>query len=472
MPNKLLLTEEAKARWAPILDEESAAPFQDRYRRFTTNVLLENMYESGIVTNQALNEAAPANFAGGPLSANPGDGSRVSGYEPVLIALMRRYVPNMIAHDIVGVQPMSGPNGAIFAIHAKYGSQAGPEALYQEADTQFSGDTTGAAHNVTDPTLAAGFLSTFGKGMNIATSEQLGRGVNFNEMAFAISKKGVEAKTRALKAEYSVELAQDMRAIHGIDADTEIANMLSSEILAELNREIIHSLYFVAKAALRPAGVVGAVDPFRIEGSQDPDSPTYFGAGVNAAEGGGDDVGGNVYNLAAASQTDGRWFGEKVKSLVYFIQKVNNSIAKDTRRGRGNVLVVSSDVAAALHMADKLDPAPGLQTNELGDDTSSTFIGTLHGGQKVFVDPYTTVNSVLVGYKGPNPYDCGMFYCPYIGLQLYRAAVDTSFNPSLAFRTRYGIVESPYASSLPQSGSDTLVARSNKYYRIFKVAGL
>jgi hypothetical protein len=365
-------------------------------------------------------------FTGGSAAAGPG-----AGYDPILISLVRRAVPNMIAYDICGVQPMTGPTGLIFAMRARYGSQGGAEAMYNEADTDFSG--TGTHAN----TLPGGSV-TSGTGMTTAAAEALGDGggTNYAEMAFSIEKVTVAAKTRALKAEYTTELAQDLKAVHGLDAETELANILQTEILTEINREVIRTIYDVAVA-----GAAGAA------------TPGTFDLDVDA---------------------NGRWSVEKFKGLMFQIEQEANAIAKGTRRGKGNVVICSSDVASALQMAGVLDYTPALNSNNLEvDDTGNTFAGVLNGRFRVYVDPFAGANYLVVGYKGSSAFDAGLFYCPYVPLQMVRAVGENSFQPKIGFKTRYGMVSNPFAQGdVSSQGLGALTSDLNKYYRKVTIANL
>jgi hypothetical protein len=393
----------------------------------------------------ALNEADP-----GPTNVTGG----VQNFDPILISLVRRALPNLIAYDVAGVQPMTGPTGLIFAMRAKYVNQAGSEAFFNEANTMFSG--VGSASNpygfqgttatdtgtnpVTSATLAANSYTT-GIGMPTATAEYLGSDGNtaFAQMAFSIEKVTVTAQSRALKAEYSLELAQDLKAIHGLDAETELSNILSTEVLAEINREVIRTIYTVA-----------------VPGAQ---------YGTTTA---------GFFDLDTDS--NGRWSVERFKGLIFQIERDANVIAKQTRRGKGNVLIVSSDVASAMAMAGVLQYTPALQADLQVDDTGNTFAGLLHGRIKVYIDPYfggytSNQELVTIGYKGSSPYDAGLFYCPYVPLQMVRAVDQYTFQPKIGFKTRYGMVSNPFAEGLG-AGLGGLNARTNKYYRIFGVKNL
>ena len=432
-----------KEKWAPVLDASEAPSFGDSHRRDVTAVILEN-------TERALSEERGQQqyLSEAPHANNIGSGS-VATWDPVLISLVRRAMPNLIAYDLAGVQPMQGPTGLIFAMRSKYNSQAGPEALaIDEVDTQFSGDQAGAAHGGASDSLPAFGLDantddvedTFGYGtaMDTGIGEALGDGVgaDFNEMAFSIEKATVTAKTRALKAEYTMELAQDLKAIHGLDAEAELANLLSAEILAEINREVIRTINMKAKLGCQQGDVT---------------APGVFDLNTDA---------------------DGRWSVEKYKGLLIQLQREANTIAKETRRGKGNFILVSSDVAAALAGSGMLDYTPALASNaNLSiDDTGATFAGTLAGGIKVYIDPYAVNNYVNVGYKGTSAYDAGLFYCPYVPLTMVRAVGENTFQPKIGFKTRYGMVANPFVGASAQN--DTGANRSNQYYRIFGVTNI
>ena len=418
-------------KWAPLLESADAPAFKDTYRKQVTAQLLENqeraMYESAI----ALNETVPANSGGDGIAlGSGGSNANMAGYDPVLIAMVRRAVPQMIAYDICGVQPMTQPVGLIFAMKSKYSTQGGTEALFNEASTSFSGTGTHSA-TLDGSTLAS---QTSGTGLTTATAEDLGAGTAFAQMAFSIEKTTVTAKTRALRAEYSTELAQDLKAVHGLDAEGELSNILSSEILNEINREVVRTIYLAAK--------VGAQ------------------AGTAAA---------GTFDLDVDS--NGRWSVEKFKGLMFQIEREANAIAQTTRRGRGNFIICSSDVASALAMAGVLDYAPALAGNNLNvDDSSTTFAGVLNGKYKVYVDPYAAnANAAnapqffLAGYKGVSAYDAGLFYCPYVPLEKVRAIDPATFQPKIGFKTRYGMVANPFTS---------LSSGSNIYYRKVQVTNL
>jgi hypothetical protein len=443
----MYLTEQLENKWSPVLDHDGLTPIKDSYRRAVTALVLENQEKAMAEESRMLNESAPTNSGFGSA------GSYVNGYDPILISLVRRALPNLIAYDICGVQPMNGPTGLIFAMRSKYKGQNGTEALFNEANTAFSGtNAQGNVGNVsgnyanTNPVFATGTSDTYGVGTGMTTSvaEALGDGPGnaFAEMAFSIDKVTVTAKSRALKAEYSMELAQDLKAVHGLDAETELANILSTEILAEINREVVRTIYRSATA-----------------GAQ---------FGVTTA---------GTFDLDTDS--NGRWSVEKFKGLVFQIEREANAIARATRRGKGNTLIVSSDVASALAMAGVLDYTPALQANLQVDDTGNTFAGTLHGRIKVYIDPYFggSLNGdelCTVGYKGTSPYDAGLFYCPYVPLQMVRAIGQDTFQPKIGFKTRYGMVANPFATTAGDGvvGERNTAANANIYYRIFRVRNL
>ena len=467
----MFLAEEIQKKWAPVLDHEGLGAIKDQTRRSVTAVVLEN-------TERALREAGshgqyqtltesptaasviPANFMGGSSSTAATGG--IDTFDPVLISLVRRAMPNLIAYDICGVQPMTGPTGLIFAMRSKYTNQANGnggytgnqanETFYNEVNTAFStvsgnnnanaasfgfGNATSSVftgtipgQTNTSPLTGYGAYNT-GTGMSTAQAEALGTYNNsdFAQMAFSIEKVTVTAKSRALKAEYSMELAQDLKAIHGLDAETELANILSAEILAEINREVVRTINITA--------VAGAQDNTTTAG---------------------------VFDLDTDS--NGRWSVEKFKGLMFQLEREANQIAKQTRRGKGNIVICSSDVASALQMAGVLDYTPALNSNNLQvDDTGNTFAGVLNGRLKVYIDPYAIGgNYLVVGYKGSSAFDAGLFYCPYVPLQMVRAVDQSSFQPKIGFKTRYGMVANPFAEGLNQ-GSGELVISTNKYYR-------
>ena len=469
--------EKIMEKWAPLLDAEGVDPIKDAHRRSVTAVLLENQekflaeqsaFENG---TSMLTEAAPTNsgnavgasggFSGGATPAGP-----VAGFDPVLISLIRRSMPNLVAYELAGVQPMNGPTGLIFAMGSRFTNQSGDEAFFNEPESAFSANkagtnigqaTQGDYTQGVDDDGTVGFGSTgtqrgtnpailennasdavqaqysVGQGMATGDSEALGDGVNgdFNEMAFSIEKVTVTAKSRALKAEYSLELAQDLKAIHGLNAEAELANILSSEILAEINREVIRTIYKTAEA-----------------GSQ-----------VNVANNG-------FFNLDVDS--NGRWSVEKFKGLLFNIERDANRIAQRTRRGKGNIILTSADVASALTMAGVLDYTPALNANLQVDDTGNTFAGTINGKYRVYIDPFSANSAqnqyYVVGYKGTSPYDAGLFYCPYVPLQMVRAVGENSFQPKIGFKTRYGLVSNPFAEGTAQ-GLGRITSNSNRYYQ-------
>ena len=448
----MYLTENLQEKWQPVLEHPDLPKIEDSYKRAVTTVILENQERAVREDRSFMAEAAPANSMGAS-SSTASDGS-VDIFDPVLISLVRRAMPNLIAYDICGVQPMTGPTGLIFAMKSRFGSQAGAEALFNEADTDFSardaaGDTGSPdAQSGTNPATlndspSAGTYTT-GIGMTTAQAETLGDGSDeFAEMAFSIDKVTVTAKSRALKAEYTMELAQDLKAIHGLDAETELANILSSEILAEINREVVRTIYGHAKS----------------------------GAQVNTTTAG-------IFDLDTDS--NGRWSVEKFKGLLYQLERDANAIGQQTRRGKGNLIICSADVASALQMAGVLDYAPALATNLNVDDTGNTFAGVLNGKFRVYVDPYAANVSAsqyyVVGYKGTSPYDSGLFYCPYVPLQMVRAVGQNSFQPKIGFKTRYGMVQNPFATSAGTGALDTSGAvaagAQNEYYRRVKVTNI
>lgn len=433
----MYLSEELQKKWEKILNHPDLPEIKSAHKRAVTSVLLENqikdMRESGTLGVNMLNEAAPANAAQG----FPNNNANLKGYDPVLISLIRRALPNLVAFDICGVQPMKASTGMIFALKSKYTEQGGNEALHFEAETQFSGDSAGPSHS--DPLDPFGPPTT-GLGLSTTDAERLGRGGAgdgaFAEMAFSIDKVTVEAKSRALRAEYTMEIAQDLKAVHGLDAETELANILSAEILAEINREVIRTIYASA--------VPGA--------QQDVTNSGEFDLDVDS---------------------NGRWSVEKYKGLMVQIERDANAIAKETRRGRGNFLVCDSDTASCLSVAGMLDCGSALRDNLDVDDTGNTFVGVLNGRFKVFIDPYAplTQNFYVAGYKGPTQYDAGLFYCPYVPLQMLRGVEYKSFAPAIGFKTRYGIVANPF-SNLNGTSNGSIVPGTNVYYRKVRVLNL
>jgi len=424
----MFLTENLQQKWGPVLEHPDMPAIQDSYKKAVTTVILENQEKAMKEERGMLHEAAPANAAG----AMPDSGG-VAKFDPILISLVRRAMPNLIAYDICGVQPMTAPTGLIFAMKSTYSTQGGTEALFNEADTDFAGVGTHAGSNPVDGTHTTGTAAATNLGEALGDGAvAMGNSGQFNEMAFSIEKTTVTAKTRALKAEYTLELAQDLKAVHGLDAETELANILSAEILAEINREVVRTVYTSAKAGAQ-AGAVATAGTFDLD-----------------------------------VDSNGRWSVERFKGLLFQIERDANTIAQDTRRGKGNFIITSSDVASALSMAGVLDYAPALQTGLQVDDAGNTFAGVLNGKIKVYVDPYSANNSdasqfYCVGYKGTSAYDAGLFYCPYVPLQMVRAVGENTFQPKIGFKTRYGIVSNPFTS---------ISADSNAYYRLTKVTNL
>ena len=448
----MYLSETYEKKWQPVLEHPDLPKIGDSYRRAVTATILENQERAQKEDNAFLNEAAPTNSTAG-----------TSNWDPILISLVRRAMPNLIAYDIAGVQPMTGPTGLIFAMRSRYTSATGNEALFDEADSDFSarnaaGDSTSGqtagGHTGTNPAILndspAGSYKK-GEAMTTATAEALGDSANnaFAEMAFSIEKTTVTARSRALKAEYTMELAQDLKAIHGLDAETELANILSAEILAEINREVVRSVYINAeKGASDNTGTVNTTT----EGIFDLDT-----------------------------DSNGRWSVERFKGLMFQVEREANVIAQRTRRGKGNMIICSSDVASALQMAGVLDYAPALNNNLNVDDTGNTFAGVLNGRFKVYIDPYSANNTAkhyfVVGYKGTSPYDAGMFYCPYVPLQMVRAVGQDTFQPKIGFKTRYGLIANPFAETGAASGAvsgvtDSGSANSNRYYRRVQVTNI
>lgn len=448
------VSEKIMKKWAPILEHKDMPTISDDYRKAVTAMLLENQEHS-------LKESSPVNSIGSNPSIATGSAGNVNLWDPILISLVRRAMPNLVAYDICGVQPMSGPTGLIFALRSKYASQSGEEALFLEASTAFGGSGS------TGTQTAIGFTGGYNFNTDSINTDPFGLGVSstskgvsrtpgyytgggealgdsssnpFPQMAFSIEKTVVEARTRALKAEYSLELAQDLKAVHGLDAETELANILSAEILAEINREVMRTIYGVAKLGCR--------------------SGTTQTAGI--------------FDLNVDS--NGRWSAEKFKGMLFQIEREANQIAKETRRGKGNIVICSSDVASALSMAGVLDYAPALSTNLTVDDTGKTFVGVLNGKFRVYIDPYASLarDFFCVGYKGSSPFDAGLFYCPYVPLQLVRAVGQDTFQPKIAFKTRYGLVSNPFVYNTSTGAADgqTLADRINQYYRISRIDNL
>jgi hypothetical protein len=443
----MFLSETYEKKWQPVLEHPDLPKIEDSYKRAVTATILENQERAAKEDSAFLSEAAPTNSTG----------SGVSNWDPILISLVRRAMPNLIAYDIAGVQPMTGPTGLIFAMRSRYTNQSGTEAMFDEADTDFSGRNAAGsavdgysttAHSGANPSVlndASPGTYTAGTAMSTAAAEALGdaSGNAFAEMAFSIEKSTVTAKSRALKAEYTMELAQDLKAIHGLDAETELANILSSEILSEINREVVRTIY------------------------------------INAEKGGaqGNVTTAGIFDLDTDS--NGRWSVERFKGLMFQVEREANEIAQRTRRGRGNMIICSADVASALQMAGVLDYTPALNNNLAVDDTGNTFAGVLNGKYKVYIDPYSANSAAkqyfVVGYKGTSPYDAGIFYCPYVPLQMVRAVGQDTFQPKIGFKTRYGLQANPFAEAgtgdaavINGSGS----ANANRYYRKVQVANL
>ena len=434
-------TENLQEKWQPVLEHPELPKIGDSYRRAVTTVILENQEKQLKEDRAFLGEAAPTNSTG----------AAVDNWDPILISLVRRSMPNLIAYDVCGVQPMTGPTGLIFAMRARAASMDGAEALADEqipdlSNQDAAGDTGGGDISGTNPAVLndspAGTYS-IANGMTTAQGETLGDGSDeFAEMAFSIEKHTVTAVTRALKAEYTMELAQDLKAIHGLDAETELSNILSAEILTEINREVIRKIYHTA-----------------VKGAQ-----------VNTTTAG-------IFDLDTDS--NGRWSVEKFKGLMFALERDANAIGQQTRRGKGNIIITSADVASALQMAGVLDYTPALANNLNVDDTSTTFAGVLNGRYRVYVDPYAANVAAsqyyVVGYKGTSPYDAGLFYCPYVPLQMVRAVGENSFQPKIGFKTRYGMAANPFHTgtvAASAEGAITFTANSNKYYRRVKVANL
>jgi len=474
MESNEFVTEQLRSKWAPVLEHADMPAISDEYRKNVTAILLENQ-------EQYLREASPANNIGlgtSGFSDTNGAFSTVAGFDPVLISLVRRAMPNLMAYDVCGVQPMNAPTGLIFAMKAKYLTQDGTEALFNEASTHFAGGTADlVANDAVDPLLTVNSTigavgTTFGGAMPTNTAEALGDAAanNFNEMAFSIDRQSVVAKTRALKAEYTTELAQDLKAVHGLDAETELANILSTEILSEINREVIRNIYQTAKLGAQQPDLLhkgaGSTGEVVSAGGSAGLSGTYYTNDTDRT-----DIGG-IYDMELDS--DGRWSAERFRGLVYQIEREANVIGKETRRGKGNILITTSDVASALAMSGFLNLTPTPQVPGYADDTANTFVGTLNGNIKVYIDPYSVSGKdyCCIGYRGSSPYDAGIFYCPYVPLQMVRAVGEQTFQPKIGFKTRYGMVSNPFVSSGGTDRSDpasTAAVRSNQYYRIFRV---
>ena len=461
MPSNEVLQE----KWSPLLNYDGLDPIKDAHRKAVTAQLLENQEIALREEKEFLHEAAPTNSVGNGGFTSSG-GQTVAGFDPVLISLIRRAMPNLVAYDLAGVQPMTGPTGLIFAMRSRFSTQDGTEALFNEPNTAFSSQNSSS--NLTNGFSggSVGFGTTGGTGLTDASNPAAlnpqgsqtavtyptGQGMRtddaekmgdadanaFNEMAFSIEKVTVTAKSRALKAEYSLELAQDLKAIHGLNAEAELANILSTEILAEINREVIRTIYKVAES----------------------------GAQTNVATAGAFDL---------DTDSNGRWSVEKFKGLIFQIERDANAIAQRTRRGKGNMILCSADVASALTMAGVLDYTPALNANLNVDDTGNTFAGVLAGKFRVYIDPFAANLAAdqyyVAGYKGTSPYDAGLFYCPYVPLQMVRAVGQDTFQPKIGFKTRYGIVANPFAEGTTV-GAGALTSNANRYYRRVKVQNL
>ena len=459
----MYLSEQLQKKWGPILEHPDLGDIKDPYKKAVTTVLLENQEKMQMQDNEIMSSQ---NFLSEGLASGAfPDKQGVAKFDPILISLVRRSMPNLIAYDICGVQPMTGPTGLIFAMRARIDTMNGTEALYNEPDTDTSGNNNVAGSSDINPGLllsanthaadqqaqANGNLGGVAKPLTTGDGE----GVTPANMAFSIEKVTVTAHTRALRADYTMEVAQDLKAVHGLDAETELSNILSAEILGEINREVVRSIYLDAN----------------------------IGAQSNTTRRG-------VFDLDTDS--NGRWSVEKFKGLMFQIEREANAVAKDTRRGKGNIIITSSDVASALQMAGVLDYAPALDSNGLTpDDTGNTFVGVLNGRYRVYVDPYaassatnTASNYFVVGYKGSSSYDAGLFYCPYVPLQMVRAVSQTTFQPKIGFKTRYGLVRNPFAEGTGESSStadydiqnQTLATAGNRhnnvYYRLVRVNNL
>ena len=434
-------TEHLQEKWQPVLEHNDLPTIGDSYKRAVTTVILENQEKALREDSNFLSEAAPTNNTGG-----------TANWDPIMISLVRRAMPNLIAYDIAGVQPMTGPTGLIFAMRSRYKTNAGTENQYAEAESAFSandadsnipGSAGTSSNSETNPAVlndgSPGAYTADG-GSTLAFGEALGDATNnaFAEMSFSIEKQTVTAKSRALKAEYTMELAQDLKAIHGLDAETELANILSAEILNEINREVVRTVYVTAKP----------------------------GAQVDTATSG-------VFDMDVDS--NGRWSVEKFKGLMFQVEREANVIAQQTRRGKGNMIICSSDVASALQMAGQLDYTPALNNNLNVDDSGNTFAGVLNGRFKVYIDPYAANGDAkqyfTVGYKGTSPYDAGLFYCPYVPLQMVRAVGENTFQPKIGFKTRYGLTANPFAGGAT-ARSGALTANDNVYYRRVQVTNI
>ena len=470
MNDRQMLSEATRKKWAPIVEHKALPAITDTYRKNVTSILLEN--QENFLREDSLQGVRGTGLGTiGGASGSPGNG--IDAFDPILISLVRRAMPNLMAYDIAGVQPMNGPTGLIFAMKSRYGNANGSavtdttgyrnglEALFNEAISK-SGDNTKPTFGTMGDIFEDGTSdNTFepGRAMSTTAAERLGTGgTAFNEMTFSIEKSSVTAQSRALKAEYTTELAQDLKAVHGLDAETELANILSTEIMFEINRELVRTIYDVAKLGCKQADLSSVTTP-------------VLRAGVT----------GGAYDLELDS--DGRWSAEKFRGLTFQIERECNVIGAETRRGKGNFIVCSPDVAAALSMSGLLDFSPAFSGQLNTDVNGNTFAGTLHQGRiKVYIDPYsmptsannfTSVNFACVGYKGTSPYDAGLFYCPYVPLQMVRAVDTNTFQPKIGFKTRYGMVSNPFVTGANGlADGEAMTRRANQYYRIFRVDNL
>ena len=431
-------------KWGPVVDHPDMPKIEDLHRRRVTAVLLENEKRALQEERVGLNETTNTIGTGFNVD-NPSGAGKLAGYDPILISLVRRAMPNVVAYDVASVQPMSAPTGLIFAMKANYDNKSGAEAMFDEPWAKFSGSgatSTGASGASVTPIKTDGTRDdnmTDWKAMLTNVGETLGtNSTSFKEMGFSIERVAVTAKTRALKAEYTTELAQDLRAVHGLDAESELANILSVEILNEINREILRTVYTTAKTGASQSDLAN---------------------------------GGGIYDLSLDS--DGRWSAERFRGLMFQIEREANAIAKATRRGKGNFVICSADVASALAMGGFLNLSPAINNNLNVDDTGNIFAGILNNKMRVFIDPFSTagVDFACVGYKGANPYDAGIFYCPYVPLQMVRAVGQDTFQPKIGFKTRYGMAQNPFARGRGATSSD-LTADTNEYYRIFRVTNV
>jgi hypothetical protein len=459
----IFLSESTKNKWKPVVEHAALPAITDAYKRTVTTVLLENQQRN---INETYQTTSGTQL--GTVQGPTGTSNGIDAFDPVLISLVRRAMPNLMAYDIAGVQPMTGPTGLIFAMRTRYtASRTGAEALFNEANAAHSGlanSFNGTMNDIFANDVQTTQQGSFDAGKPTTTLAIETNSPEFNEMTFSIEKTSVVAKSRALKAEYTTELAQDLKAVHGLDAETELANILSTEIMFEINRELVRTIYDVAQLGCQQSDLASVTSP----------STAGFRAGLS----------GGIYNLEGDS--DGRWSAEKFRGLTFQIERECNEIARITRRGKGNFVICSPDVASALSMSGALDFSPAFNTSINVDVTGNTLVGALHGGRvKVFVDPYSgsSTNFCCVGYKGTSPYDAGIFYCPYVPLQMVRAVDPNTFQPKIGFKTRYGMVSNPFVTktinsdgtpilSTTNNDGETLTRRVNPYYRIFKVTNI